>query len=122
MIESLHQDIANRQITKHETRKRMSKTEAVYLSQLEEVQILWPGDVRALAEFVLRCRDATDSKVNASSNGTQKSRPTLHGLALYLARIMEIPEESIEQLFKTYGFNLAATVEFDLAPNAPAGP
>jgi len=59
----------------------MSKTEVVYLSQIEEVQILWPGDVRALAEFALRCRDATDSKVNASSNGTQKSRPTLERIA-----------------------------------------
>ena len=34
------------------------KKDTVYLSQLEGIQILWPGDVRALAEFILRCYDA----------------------------------------------------------------
>jgi hypothetical protein len=29
----------------------MDKKETVYLSQFEAIQVLWPGDVRALAEF-----------------------------------------------------------------------
>jgi len=36
----------------------MGKRETVYLSQLDGLQILWPGDVRALAEFILRSFDA----------------------------------------------------------------
>lgn len=99
----------------------MSERKTVYLSQLEEVQILWPGDVRSLAEFVLRCCDARDKIANAKNNGIQTSRPTIHGLAMDLARITEVPGTQIEQQFKSHGFSLAATVEFDLAPNIPAG-
>ena len=99
----------------------MSKRETVYLSQLEEVQILWPGDVRTLAEFVLRCCDARDSNVKAKGDGIQTSRPTIHGLAMDLARIAQVPGTQIEQQFKSHGFSLAATVEFDLASNTPAG-
>ena len=36
------------------------KKETVYLSQLDGLRILWPGDVRALAEFVLRSFEARD--------------------------------------------------------------
>ena len=65
----------------------MREREKVYLSQLEEIQILWPGDVRKLAEFVLRCCDARDVIANAKNESTQTSRPTIHGLATDLARI-----------------------------------
>jgi hypothetical protein len=41
------------------------RKETVYLSQLEGLQILWPGDVRALAEFVLRSFEARDRIVSA---------------------------------------------------------
>ena len=99
----------------------MSQREKVYLSQLEDVQILWPGDVRMLGEFVLRCYDAKDEIANAKNSGIQKSRPTIHGLALILDRIMEVPETQIEQIFKSHGISLAATVEYDLAENTPAG-
>jgi len=66
----------------------MDKRETVYLSQLEGVQILWPGDVRALAEFVLRCYDAKDRAVDSSqSTSRMESRPTVHGLAGHFAGI-----------------------------------
>jgi hypothetical protein len=46
----------------------MSEREIIYLSQLEEVQILWPGDVRTLVKFVIRCCDAKDKIVNAKNS------------------------------------------------------
>ncbi len=47
-----------------------------------QIQILWPGDVRALAEFVLRCYDAKDRAVDSSQSASRmESRPTVHGLA-----------------------------------------
>ena len=96
----------------------MSDREKVYLSQLEEIQILWPGDVRKLAEFVLRCCDARDVIANAKNESTQTSRPTIHGLATDLARITQVPGWEIEQQFKSHGFSLAATAEYDLVPLA----
>ena len=100
----------------------MSEREIIYLSQLEELQILWPGDVRALAEFVLRCCDARDKIANVRNKGRQTSRPTIHSLAMVLERITEVPGTQIEQQFKSHGFSLAATVEFDLTPNAADDP
>ena len=96
----------------------MSEREIIYLSQLEEVQILWPGDVRALAEFVLRCCEARDKIANVRNKGRQTSRPTIHSLAMVLERITEVPGMQIEQQFKSHGFSLAATVEYDLVPLA----
>ncbi len=99
----------------------MYKRETIYLSQLEKVQILWPGDVRALAEFILRCCDARDKIANAKNESIQKSRPTIHGLAMDLARITEVSGTQIEQQFKSHGFSLAATVAFDLVLNRSSG-
>jgi hypothetical protein len=99
----------------------MRESEKVYLSQLEEVQILWPGDVRTLAEFVLRCCDAEDKVANAKNKSVQKSRPTIHGMAAHFANITQIPVLQIEHQFKSHGLNLAATVEFDLSSNTTAG-
>ena len=91
----------------------------MYLSQLEDMHILWPGDVRALAEFVLRSCDAKDRIVNSGPSGSiQKSRPTLHGLAGYFARIADIPESQIDERFAEHGLWLGATVEFDPPPPA----
>jgi len=74
------------------------KRETVYLSQLEGLQILWPGDVRALAEFVLRCYDAKDRAVDSSQSASRmESRPTVHGLAGHFAGIAGIPEVRIER-------------------------
>ena len=97
------------------------KKDTVYLSQLEAIQILWPGDVRALAEFSLRCHDAQDRIFNAGPQGSlRRSRSTLHGVAGYFARIAEIPEAQIEERFKEHGLWPGATVEFD--PTPPSGP
>ena len=97
----------------------MSQREKVYLSQLEGIQILWPGDIRALAEFVLRCCDARDKIANTQNKGIQTSRPTVHGLAMHFAGITGVPGRQIEQQFKSLGLSLTATVEFDSAPNTP---
>ncbi len=89
----------------------------VYLSQLEGLQILWPGDVRALAEFVLRSFAARDKLANAGpSRSRVKSAPTLHGLAGHFAWITGIPEVRIERQFEEHGLSLGATVEFDPPP------
>jgi hypothetical protein len=88
--------------------------EKVYLSQLEEFAILWPGDVHALAEFILRSYDATDREVNASNQSSiQRSRPTLHGLASDFAMLTKVPRSRVEKEFQAFGFSLGATVEFD---------
>jgi|GEM_PF-2189947 hypothetical protein len=95
------------------------RSETVYLSQLEDVQVLWPGDVRALAEFSLRCHDAKDRIFNAGGHGSvRRSRSTLHGLAGYFARIADIPESQIEERFREHGLWPGATVEYD--PPLPA--
>ena len=86
----------------------------VYLSQLEDVQVLWRGDVRALAEFGLRCHDAKDRIFNAGDHGSvRRSRSTLHGLAGYFARVADIPESQIAERFRERGLWLGATVEYD---------
>lgn len=86
----------------------------VYLSQLEDVEILWPGDVRMLAEFVLRAHDAKDQQTNLHNPGARtRSRTTLHGLALQFAQITWLPKERIENIFLAHGFNLGSVVEFD---------
>lgn len=96
----------------------MRDRETVYLSQLEEVEVMWRGDVRLLAEFLLRSLDARDRELNAQGNRTmQRSRPTLHGLAGPFAMLTGIPESRIEAELKAHGFNLGATVEFDSTPS-----
>ena len=93
----------------------MYQREKVYLAQLEELEILCPGDVRELAEYILRCCEARDKIANAKNSGRQTSRPTIHGLAMDLARITEVPGVQIEKQFIAHGFSLADTVEFDPA-------
>ena len=82
----------------------MSERKRLYLSQLKDVQILWPGDIYAFGEIVLRCYDARD---------IQKSRPTLNGLAGHYAAIADIPRTQIAAEFKKHGLDLGATVDFD---------
>ncbi|HIK46592.1 MAG TPA: hypothetical protein IGR64_17210 [Leptolyngbyaceae cyanobacterium M65_K2018_010] len=84
------------------------------MSQLEEVEILWPGDVRMLAEFILRAHDARDERVNLQNPGSRSiSRTTLHGLAGQFAQLTWLPRERIEAIFLAHGFNLGSVVEFD---------
>lgn len=86
----------------------------VCLSQLGKIKILWPGDVRMLAEFMLRCYDANDKIENAKNKGSvRKSRPTVHFLACEFARLSGTHSSVIENIFHSHGLNLGATVEFD---------
>ena len=97
----------------------MSKIKRVYLSKLEDVEILWPGDFHTLSEFVLQCHEAKDSIANARNTGSvQKSRPSIHGLAMHFARISDLSGIQIEQQLKSDGFDLGATVEFDQTPDS----
>jgi hypothetical protein len=92
----------------------MRTIKPVYLSQLEAIEILWVGDVRELAEFMLRACDARDRELNSQNRGSkQRSRPTLHGLAGHFARLTNISVDRVEQAFQVHGLNLGATVEFD---------
>jgi hypothetical protein len=101
----------------------MRKEETVYVSQLDDLSVLWPGDIRALADFVLRSFDARDRERNASSRGTiQTSRPTVYGLAAIYAGIADIPRSPIKEEFEAHGLYLGATVEFDPAPEETNDP
>ena len=92
----------------------MKKIKVVYLSQLKNVEILWPGDIHALAEFILRSNDVTDKVVNAQNPGTIiKSRPTLHGLAKSFGYIAKASKSDVEEKLKAAGLNLNAMVEYD---------
>ncbi len=86
----------------------------VYLSRIENLAILWPGDFHALALFILRSFDATDREVNKKNKTSiQKSRPTLHGLAGDFSRLTKVPNFIVERTIKSLGLNLGATVDFD---------
>lgn len=95
----------------------MRTIKPVYLSQLEAIEILWLGDIRVLAEFILRACDARDQEFNSQNRGSrQRSRPTLRGLAGKFAGLTHVSTEQVEQVFKAHGLNLGATVEFDQPP------
>ena len=96
----------------------MSQIKRVYLSELEDVKILWPGDFHALAEFTLQCHEAKDKIANARNTGSvQKSRPSVHGVAMHFARITDLSGAQIKQQLKSDGFDLGATVDYDQPPN-----
>jgi hypothetical protein len=96
----------------------MSQIKWVYLSELENLKILWPGDFHTLAEFTLKCHEAKDKIANARNTGSvQKSRPSIHGVAMHYSRITDLSGSQIEQQLKSDGFDLGATVDFDQFPN-----
>jgi hypothetical protein len=100
----------------------MRKGKVVYLSQLEELAILWPGDIRALAEFIVRSYDAGDRERNEANRGTiQKSRPTLYGLARDFSMLTRIQPSRVERELESHGFDLSATVELDLTAAGTKG-
>ena len=89
------------------------------MSELEDVEILWPGDFYALSEFILRCHEAKDRIANAQNTGSvQKSRPSIHGIAMHFVRISDLSEAQIERQLKSDGFELGTTVEFDQTPDS----
>ena len=94
----------------------------IFVSRLEKVQILWRGDVRALADFLLRSYDARDRQINARSDNTSRAtRPTLHGLAGIFAGLTDMPRSDIETQLQADGFDLGAVVEFDPKPGEGKG-
>jgi hypothetical protein len=81
----------------------MKRIEPIYLSQLEKIEILWPDDIRTLAEFMLRACDARDQEINAQTQGSkQRSRPILRGLAGSFASLTHISRERVEHTFNGY--------------------
>ena len=92
----------------------MSQREIISLSELKDVQILWPGDFYILADFVLRCFEADDAIQNAKINACRgHSYPSLHGLAAHYARISNQPLEDIEQQLTKRGFWMRSGVTID---------
>jgi len=92
----------------------MSKREIIALSELKDVQILWPGDFYILADFVLRCFETDDAIQNAKVNASRRhSYPSLHGLAAHYARISRQPLEDIEQQLTKRGFWMGSGVTID---------
>lgn len=87
--------------------------EIVYLSQLENVQILWPGDMKALADFVIRCNIEKDKIYHESTGAIQTSHPTVNGLAGRYANTANISCNEIRQKLNSYGLNLGAIVKRD---------
>ncbi len=91
------------------------KNKIVYLSQLKEISILYPGDVYEVAELIIRLSDA---KYNESKTLKSKvislSRPTLYGLANRFERLADIPKSRVEEVFEAHGFDdLNVVVESD---------
>lgn len=85
----------------------------VYLSQLEKISILWPGDIFAFAKFVLRSYDAIDREMSVESGRARGcTRPTLHGLASSFASVTRIPVSRVEEEFLNRGLVLSAIVTF----------
>lgn len=101
----------------------VNTSETVCLSQLADAEILWPGDVRALAESVLRHHDATDGIFKAIPHGSVcRFFSTLHGVAGYDERITGIAESQIKEWPKKHGLRPGATVEFDPPPPPSSQP
>jgi len=92
----------------------MTQHKIISLSELKDINILWPGDFYILAEFVLRCYAADDEIQNAKRKAhRQCSHPTLHGLAVHYARVSRQPLEDIEQQLINRGFWMGSGVTFD---------
>jgi len=79
----------------------------VPLRSLEGISILYEGDLRDLAQFILRAND-----VRSASEGC-KTRPTLHGLARTYGMILDVDPDSVERVIKAHGLYVGAVVEYD---------
>jgi hypothetical protein len=80
----------------------------VRLHELASVSILFDGDFRLLAAFLLRGFDS----LNEGTNG--RSRPTMNGVAGAYARLfLQVRSEAITAKLREMGFDLGAIVEWD---------
>jgi hypothetical protein len=91
----------------------------VCLSELKEIGILWPGDVHALADFILHAFDARDREANAVGGVIRKSRPTVRGLAGYYSQLTDTPSSRIERELQARGLDLGAVLDSDSAGREP---
>jgi len=95
----------------------MNDAKEIYLSQLDKVQVLWPGDVRALADFCLRACAEVDRRENVARNDDtiQISGPTLNGFAGMFATVAHIPKEEVERVFEAHGLYMGLELKCDPA-------
>jgi hypothetical protein len=95
------------------------KRTTVYLSQLKDISVLFPGDIHRLAEFILDCSEAADriNEVTHQSN-IRHSRPTLHGLAKDYAALTRTNYSDIIKKLEVLGVDFNSAVEFDLPDGA----
>jgi hypothetical protein len=86
----------------------------VYLSQLKDLAVLFPGDLYRLAEFIIDCSEAAD-KINSTTNrsNVRHSRPTLNGLARDFEILTKTPRLDIEKQLDLLGVDLNSAVELD---------
>lgn len=87
----------------------------VYLSQLKEIAVLFPGDIYRLAEFILDCSEAADciNDITHQSN-IRHSRPTLHGLAKNFAALTQVHVSDVIKKLEVLRVDFNSAVEFDL--------
>ncbi len=94
----------------------------VYLSQLESISILWPGDVHIFAEFLLRSYRAVDrERKEESGRALALTLPTISGIASSFANVTRISASRVRDHFVDCGVELSATVSFDPESHMPDG-
>ena len=95
------------------------KRTIVYLSQLKDIAVLFPGDLHQLAKFILDCSEAAD-RINEVTNesNVRHSRPTLHGLASDFATLTRTNYSDAIKKLEVLGVDLNSAIEFDLPDGA----
>lgn len=66
------------------------KRTTVYLCQLKDITVLFPGDIHRLAEFILDCSEADRINDITHQSNIRHSKPTLHGLAKHFAELTQV--------------------------------
>lgn len=90
------------------------KRTTVYLSQLKDLAVLFPGDLYRLAKFIIDCSEAAD-KINTVTNrsNVRHLRPTLNGLARDFEFLTKASRADIEKQLELLGVDLNSAVELD---------
>ncbi|RUS93314.1 hypothetical protein DSM106972_096700 [Dulcicalothrix desertica PCC 7102] len=93
---------------------RVTRT-IVYLSQLKDIAVLFPGDIHRLAEFILDCSEAADriNDITHQSN-IRHSRPTLHGLSKHFAELTQVHVSLVVKKLEVLEVDFNSAIEFDL--------
>lgn len=95
------------------------KRTTVYLSQLKDIAVLFPGDIYRLAQFILDCSEAADriNDITHQSN-IRHSRPTLHGLSKHFAELTQVRLSLVVKKLEVLAVDFNSAVEFDLPDGA----